>query len=210
MRELTADGFNKDILKEMRAMADNSFKLIGSPDDAKVSATSVVAVNTVATLGCTMAFGLPFLAAPIMAIYGSAKRDQAEAALYEAQTNVDKANNHLEKAKTACALFKAIEKRSNQINDVLIGLNRYFEPAIAQLRNITNLYGYSYRNYPVEYNDKLKVLGQVLTLAGNALIYYQKQKADAAQRSDENLSEESKRMKALTQRIKLIRENDGT
>lgn len=61
----------------------------------------------------------------------------------------------------------------------------------------------------MSHNDKLKVLGQVLTLAGNALIYYQKQKADAAQRSDENLSEELKRMKALTQRIKLIRENDG-
>ena len=82
-----------------------------------------------------------------MLLYSFMQSDEAEAALYEAKTKLDEARYYEARSENICALFHAISKRGQQIQDLLNSLNNYLTPAVMNMNSIKDIYGYDYRQY---------------------------------------------------------------
>lgn len=143
LRELEDNGFSHQVLDEMHTLSNKAIELahteiITSPDSGVFCAIGM--------FGSTV-LGLSAIAAPAMLLYSFMQSDEAEAALYEAKTKLDEARYYEARSENICALFHAISKRGQQIQDLLNSLNNYLTPAVMNMNSIKDIYGYDYRQY---------------------------------------------------------------
>jgi len=88
--------------------------------------------GSLATGGLGMAGGMAVLggivAAPVLAVGGMIAASKAEAAKQDAYSNLSMARLTAEKMKTATVLTKAIQRRFDEVSNILTTLNGYFTP----------------------------------------------------------------------------------
>lgn len=147
LRELEDGGINNILISEMQSLSTKAIELQQTKEFKSVGAGSFCAIGA---LGGAV-LGLGAITAPAMLIYSFMKTDEAEAALYEAKTRLDEARYYEERSKNICALFNAITRRGEQINNLLANLNCYFDSAVYQMRNVVRNSGYTWKDYPEEY-----------------------------------------------------------
>lgn len=87
--------------------------------------------------GGTMILG-GIVAAPVLAVGGMMLASKAEAAKHEACANYDKARIAVEEMKSATELTNAIQRRFDEVHDVLNRLNLRFKPSLASLVSIVS------------------------------------------------------------------------
>ena len=145
IQKLEQMGFKKKVLEEIKIMSQKAVELSSSSNFQNADGGSYAAVGL---LGAGVMTTFSVVAAPAMLLYGLMKSDEAKAALYEAKTRLDEARLYQERCKNMCALFSAISARSRQINNLINDLNRYYEPAVNNMRQIVNGYhGYDFDSY---------------------------------------------------------------
>ena len=148
LRELEEFGFNEKILNEMQTLSNEAKRLISTPEFDSADGGSYAAIGL---LGAgVLGLGGSLIAGPAMAIYGMMKSDEAEAALYEASSKLDEARLYQERCKNMCVLFSAIGARGRQINNLLIDLNKYFEPAVDNMNNIAYRRNYNFTGASIQ------------------------------------------------------------
>lgn len=147
LRELEEGGINMAMISEMEDLSNKAIALQQTPEFKSVNTGSFCAVGA---LGGAV-LGLGAIAAPAMLLYSFMKTDEAEAALYEAKTRLDEARYYEQRSKNICALFNAISTRGKQIDNLLVNLNRYLDPAVYQMKDVIGQNGYEFKTYPEEY-----------------------------------------------------------
>ena len=157
LRELEASGIDNMFIEEMKALSDQAINIQNTQEFKSSSVGSFCAVGA---LGGAV-LGLGAIAAPAMLIYSFMKTDEAEAALYEAKTRLDEARYYEERSKNICALFNAIARRGEQINNLLVNLNYYFDSAVFQMRNTAINDSYFWKDYPEEYKVNIFYAWQI-------------------------------------------------
>lgn len=145
LRELEEGGIDEFMLSEMTELSDRAIEIASTREFASADTGSFCAVGALG--GAVLGAGI---AAPAMLIYSFMKSDEAEAALYEAQSRLDEARYYEQCCKNICALFQALETRGNQIDNLLNRLNNYFNPAVNQLNEVKFRRRYDFRNYSPE------------------------------------------------------------
>lgn len=104
--------------------------------------------------GFGMAGGMAVLggivAGPALAIGGAFLASKAEDAKWDAYSNKSKAEEFKEQAKNICSLLRAVEKRADQIGDLLSDLNVPFKESIRELKSIIRSSGTDFRNFSIE------------------------------------------------------------
>ena len=134
LRELEEFGFNEKILNEMQTLSNEAKRLISTPEFDSADGGSYAAIGL---LGAgVLGLGGSLIAGPAMAIYGMMKSDEAEAALYEASSRLDEA--------------RLYQERCRQINNLLIDLNKYFEPAVDNMNNIAYRRNYNFTGASIQ------------------------------------------------------------
>ena len=138
-------GFQRKVVEEMKKLTTamskfNSNPQLGSGDE----------VTSGTKLGL-MGVGSLLLGGVVgMAIYGIMRSNEAEAALYEARTRLDKANLFRERCEGLCAFFDAVSNRTNKVNRLVDNLNSYLTPALDNMRKIVSRNGYDFSRYSEE------------------------------------------------------------
>lgn len=87
------------------------------------------------------------VAGPALAVGGVFMAAKAEKALNDARSNYDKARKFNQEAENICTVLYAIEKRANQIRDLLENLNGYLIPAVSKLKTVIETSGTDWREY---------------------------------------------------------------
>lgn len=144
LKELEDGGFDEKVLMEMQDLSNKAIELADSKEFEENDNGSFCALGALG--GCVL--GLGAIAAPALLIYSFMKSDEAEAALNEAKTRLDEAKIYEERGKNICALFKAIDTRGQQIDDILNRLNDYFDDAVKELNKVKQKYKYDFKRYP--------------------------------------------------------------
>lgn len=146
LRELEEGGINLSLISEMHDLSTKALELQNTKEFQNTSTGSFCAVGA---LGGAV-LGLGVIAAPAMLLYSFMKTDEADAALYEAKTRLDEAQYYEERSKNIATLFNAIAKRGKQIDDLLNGLNHYFNNAVRQMKDAVKKEGYTWKKYSDE------------------------------------------------------------
>lgn len=87
------------------------------------------------------------VAGPLLFVGGSFYSSKANKALNEAKTNRSKALKFQQDGRNICTLLNAIGKRSDQIKNLLIELNKFLVPSIDEMRNIIRDSGTDWDDY---------------------------------------------------------------
>lgn len=90
------------------------------------------------------------VAGPALAVGGAFMASKAEKALNDARSNYDNARKFSQEAENICTALYAIEKRANQIRDLLEKLNDYLIPAVSKLETVIETCGTDWREYGSE------------------------------------------------------------
>ena len=99
---------------------------------------------------------------PALAIGGAFMAAKAEKALNDARANYDKARKFKQEADNICEALFAIEKRSNQIREVLEKLDTYLATSVSKLKTVLEIAGVDWH----EYRDKeQKIVLQAASVA---------------------------------------------
>jgi len=115
--------------------------------------------------GFGMAGGMAVLggivAGPALAIGGAFLASKAETALYDAQSNRDKAQEFKSQADDIVSTLTFVKNRAVQIGDLLSKLNRYFVPAVSNLGNLVAMQGTDFQKYDKNGQQTVLVAGQL-------------------------------------------------
>lgn len=122
--------------------------------------------GAIAAGGGGMAAGAAVLgglvAAPALLVTGFFLGSKAETALNDARSNRDKAKKYSQEVENACSVLNAIKARANQIQNLLVDLDKKFTPAVSEMATVIDLCGYDWNNY----NEKAKkMVGKAALLA---------------------------------------------
>lgn len=101
------------------------------------------------------------VAGPALAIGGAFMASKAKEALYDAEENYDKARAFDEQSKNISSKLKAISKRADQISDILVKLNRYFEQSNNVLADVIAEAGTNWKDYSVEQKKTVGACAQL-------------------------------------------------
>lgn len=134
LRELEEGGITEAALKELRGLSDKSHEITDVTANQKINLDNNHGWAVLGAMG-TAAAGFGVIIAPVLLLYSFMESDKAEAALYKAKTQLDKARLYDEQCKNTEALFGAITTRAKQIDNLLDDLNYgYFNAAISQVQ----------------------------------------------------------------------------
>lgn len=160
LRELEKNGITEEALREVTTLSQETSELAASTDFKHDVDGSWGALGALG--GAVLGFGA--IAAPALLIYGFMKSDEATKILYDAKTRLDKANYYAERSKNISALFNAIETRGRQMNNLLYNLNRYFDPAVKELKEVDRLNegNYKLKSYSLEHQAAIFYAWQIM------------------------------------------------
>lgn len=102
------------------------------------------------------------VAGPALAVGGAFMAAKAEKALNDAKTNHDQARKFNQEGKNICSLLSAISKRSQQIEKLLVSLDRHFSSAVEELAGVIQHFGDDWNGYT---KDEKFTVGKAAQLA---------------------------------------------
>lgn len=92
---------------------------------------------------------------PALAVGGSVFAKQAKTALNDAHSNMDKARTFESQARNIVLSLNNIQRRANQLKDLLKNLDKNFLIEVEKLKYIINNYGNDWRTYSIEQKEDI-------------------------------------------------------
>lgn len=162
LKELESFGFSETMFKEVQENSAKWLKLSANLEETEVA--NYLFPIAFGALGATTALGLSVALpiSPLVLLYSSSKADEAETEFYRARQKLEEAKVHFESCSNQNALMRAITFRARQIDNLLEGLNSYFERSVARVKEIVREDGYNYRSYGHEKQNQIFIALQIV------------------------------------------------